>query len=167
MRSGTKDHWSLRLRIKRPGTAGRAVLLILAGVQALLLFLTASTAASSGALYGCASPCGLNHQPDTPFAAVALSVAMFLLPAVIGALASSWEEAMGLAVLPLIVVVVLTARTFLAPAAGAVAGSPTVSVFAAPFWADSARLMPLLLGIGLFALLGWIGWLVRAALFEA
>jgi hypothetical protein len=167
MRSGTKDHWSLRLRIKRPGTAGRAVLLILAGVQALLLFLTASSASSSGALYGCAAPCGLNHQPDTPFAAVAISVAMFLLPAVIGALAGSWQEAMGLAVLPLVIVVVLGAQTFLAPAAGVVAGSPTISVFAAPFWADSVRLMPLLLGLGLFAFLGWIGWLVREALFDA
>ncbi|HEV2235830.1 MAG TPA: hypothetical protein VGR57_04130, partial [Ktedonobacterales bacterium] len=100
MRPGSKDHWSLRLRVKRPGTAGRAVLLVLAGVQALLLFLTSSSAATSGALYGCSSPCGLNKQPDIPFSAIAISAAIFLLPVVIGGLSASWQEAMGLAVLP-------------------------------------------------------------------
>jgi hypothetical protein len=170
MRSGTKDHWSLRLRIKRPGTAGRAVLLILAGVQALLLYLTSSSAATSGALYGCSSPCGLNQQPDTPFAAIAISAAIFLLPAVIGALSDSWQEAMGLAVLPWVIVVILASKTLLAPAASAVAGArgaPAVSQFGAPFWLDGGRLMPLLLALGLFALLGWIGWLVHEVLFDA
>jgi hypothetical protein len=170
MRSGTKDHWSLRLRIKRPGTAGRAVLLILAGVQALLLFLTSSSAATSGALYGCSAPCGLNQQPDTPFSAIAISAAIFLLPAVIGALAGGWQEAIGLAVLPWVLVVILASKTLLAPAAGVAAGArgqPAVSQFGSPFWLDGGRLMPLLLALGLFALLGWIGWLAHEALFEA
>jgi hypothetical protein len=166
MRSGSKDHWSLRLRVKRPGTAGRAALLVLAGVQGLLLFLTSSSAATSGALYGCASPCGLNKQPDVPFSAILISAAIFLLPAVIGALSATWQEAMGFAALPWIIVVVLAAKTMLAPAAGVAQGAPTVSQFGTPFWLDGGRLLPLLLALGLFALLGWIGWLARDALFD-
>jgi hypothetical protein len=166
MRPGSKDHWSLRLRVKRPGTAGRAVLLILAGVQTLLLFLTSSSAATSGALYGCASPCGLNKQPDIPFSAIVISAAIFLLPAVIGGLSATWQEAMGFAVLPWIIVAILDAKNLLAPAAGVAQGAPAVSQFGAPFWLDGGRLMALLLALGLFALLGWVGWLARDALFD-
>src|SRR5690242_20587944 len=57
MRPRTKDHWTLRLRIKRPGSAASGMLLALAAIQAVLLFLTASSFGRGGGLYGCASPC--------------------------------------------------------------------------------------------------------------
>ncbi len=99
LKTRINDRWSLRLRIKRPSRTSRIVLLVLAVVQTVLLFLTASTS-ESGRLYGCASPCGTVALPTTPFLAVLMGIAIFVLPAVIGALCDTWPGALTLATLP-------------------------------------------------------------------
>jgi hypothetical protein len=170
MRPRTQGHWSVRLRIKRPGSTSRVVLIGLALLQALLLYLTASSFASGGGLYGCSTPCGSVAAPTAPpFAAVLISVAVLLLPAVIGALCNTWQEAVMLAALPWLVAVVFTASTLLAPAYGVVAATrlaPAASHFGPPFWLDAGRLLPLLLSLGFFAMLGWLGWVTHEAVFD-
>jgi hypothetical protein len=170
VRSRTKDHWSVRLNIKRPGAGGRAVIIGLALLQALLLYLTASAQAASGGLYSCSTPCGPAAQPATPMLAVLCGVAMFVLPAAIGALGRSWPEAVTFATVPWWLAVIFTASTQLAPTASAVPagrGQPAISHFSAPFWLDTSHLMPLLLSLALFAALGWLGWLARQAVTDA
>ncbi len=170
VRPGTKDHWSLRLNIKRPGDTNRLVLLGLALLQALLLYLTASSAATNGSLYGCSTPCGANAQPTTPWIAILISLAIFILPAVIGALTRTWQEAVGLAALPWGLAVIFQAKALLAPTASVIPAThalPAASQFSAPFWLDAARLTPLLWSLVLFAALGWIGWFARQAISDA
>lgn len=166
----TKDHWSIRLRLKRPDAGSRTVVLVLALVQAFLLYLTASSFAESGALYGCSIPCGPAGAVATPFFAVVIGVAVFVLPAVIGVLCATWMEAVTLAMLPWWLAVIFTASTQLTPTAGMIRAThaqPATSHFGAPFWLDAGHLIPLLLGLLLFAALGWLGWLARQALTDA
>src|SRR5258706_16451702 len=86
----TKDHWSMRLSLKRPGRVPLAVLVV-AAVQTVLLALTASSLATGGGLYGCTSACGTAAQPATPALAVVLGLVMLVLPLVIGALSEEWR----------------------------------------------------------------------------
>jgi len=167
MRPRTKDHWTLRLRVKRPGSAAGGVLLVLAAIQAVLLFLTASSFARGGGLYGCASPCGTTAQPTTPLLAVLIGIAIFALPAVIGLYSSTWRQAVAMAVLPWWAAVIFTASTLLAAPASFAGGRAGASTFPAPFWLDASRALPLLLSLILFAGLGWFGWLVRETLSDA
>ncbi len=169
----TKDHWSVRLAIKRPGTANGAVLIILALVQALFLTLTASSLADSGGLYGCTAPCGTAAQPTTPPVAVFFGIVLLVLPVVIGLLSETWQGAVMLAALPWWLAVIFTASTLLLPAAIVTTGTatpakstatPVPNHFGAPFWLDANHLMPLLLSLVFFALLGWLGWITRQAL---
>ncbi len=170
----TKDHLSVRLHIPRPSTASRTVLLILALVQAIILILTASAFADSGALYGCTAPCGTAAQPTTPAMAVFLGIVLLVLPVVIGLLCETWQGAVTLAAVPWWLAVIFTASTLLLPAAIVATGTPNGKVptnplpnhFGAPFWLDANHLMPLLLSLAFFALLGWLGWLTRQALQE-
>src|SRR5260221_1840761 len=96
----TKDHWSMRLSLKRPGRVPLAALVV-AAVQTLLLALTASSLATGGGLYGCTSACGTAAQPATPALAVVLGLVMLVLPLVIGALSEEWRLCVLLALLPL------------------------------------------------------------------
>ena len=166
MKPRTKDHWTLRLRVKRPGSAAGGMLLALAAIQAVLLFLTASAFAHGGGLYGCSSPCGTPAQPTTPLLAVLIGIAIFTLPAVIGLYSSTWRTAVAMAVLPWWAAVIFTASTLLAAPAtfSSAGGRATASAFPAPFWLDASRALPLLLSLLLFAGLGWFGWLVRQTL---
>src|SRR5258708_20003655 len=75
----TKDHWSMRLRLKRPGRVPLAALVV-AAVQTVLLALTASSLATGGGLYGCTSACGTAAQPATPALAPLLGLVIPLLP---------------------------------------------------------------------------------------
>src|SRR5258706_6600753 len=95
----TKDHWSMRLSLKRPGRVPLAVLVV-AAVQTVLLTLTASSLATGGGLYGCTSACGTAAQPATPALAVVLGMVMLVLPLVIGALSEEWRRAVAPALLP-------------------------------------------------------------------
>jgi hypothetical protein len=45
----TKDHWSMRLHVKRPGDA-RPAALVVAAIQTVLLALTVSSFATGGGL---------------------------------------------------------------------------------------------------------------------
>src|SRR5258708_11753829 len=81
----TKDHWSIRLRARRPGGVPPAAL-VGAAVQAVLLALTASSLATGGRLFGCTTPSGTAPQPGTPAPAVVLRIVILVLPLVIGAL---------------------------------------------------------------------------------
>jgi hypothetical protein len=166
-RTHTKDHWSVR--IPRPGLGGRLSIIILAVVQALLMILTASSIGTGGGLYGCSGPCGTSAVPSTPPLAVLLGIVMLLLPLVIGLLSASWQGAVAFAALPWFPALILGANSLLAPTASVVAAppvagqrgpSPLVSRFGPPFWLDSAHLPVLLFSLGLFALLGFVGWAV-------
>ena len=169
-----KDHWSARLRVKRPGPASRALLVVLAVVQTLLLTVTASSLATGGGLYGCSSACGTAALPTTPALAVFLGILMLLLPVVIGALCETWPGALALAAVPWLPAIILGANSMLAPTAhvvpppaGSPRGSPPVSQFGPPFWLDPTHLPILLFSLALFMLLGWLGWVGGQALKEA
>jgi hypothetical protein len=167
-----KDHWSVRLRAPRLEGA-RAAAFVLAVVQTILLAATVSSLATGGGLYGCTSACGTAALPLTPGIAVLLAIVMLLLPLVIGALCEEWRLAVALAVLPLIPALLITSNTLLAPTNTIVPPTPAqgtqpavtypTSKFGPPFWLDSAHLPTILFAFALFALLGWLGWVIGSA----
>lgn len=172
----TKDHWSMRLHLKRPGGV-RPAALVVAVVQAVLLAVTASSLATGGGLYGCTSACGTAAQPATPALAVVLGIVMLVLPLVIGALCKEWRLGVALAVLPVFPALLIASNTLLVPTntivppTRATATQPAVpyptSHFGLPFWLDSAHLPTLLFSLTLFALLGWLGWVIGSAFRDA
>jgi hypothetical protein len=173
---GKKDHWSVRLRVKRPTRASLLVLLLLALAQTVLLFLTTTEQATSGSLYRCSSPCGTAAQPTTPVLAIIFGVLILLLPIAIGALSPSWPAALALGAFPVLLAVILGARTILTPtiaftsAVVKISGKATtvpVSHFGTPFWLDIAQVLPIVLALGLFSLLAWFGWVTRQAIVPA
>jgi hypothetical protein len=167
-----KDHWSVRLRAPRVEGVSIAALVI-AAVQTVLLAVTVSSAATGGGLYGCTSACGTAAQPVTPGIAVFLGIVMLALPVVIGILSEEWRSAVALAVLPIFPALIIASNTLLAPTntivppQRAVGTQPAVpyatSKFGPPFWLDSAHLPTILFALALFALLGWIGWVIGSA----
>jgi hypothetical protein len=173
----TKDHWSLRLHIRRPSAASRVAVIILALAQALLMTLTASSLATGGGLYGCSAACqniqtpGSAAVPSTPAIAIFFGILMLAIPLVIGALNESWAAAIAFAVLPWFPAILIGANALLAPI-NTIATTPVAkggtglpaSTFGPPFWLDTAHLPTLLFSLGLFALLGWLGWVVGQAL---
>ena len=167
----TKDHWSLRLRIKRPGTGSRLATIILMVAQALIMTVTVSSLATQGGLYGCSSACGTTVEPTTPAIAVFFGMLMLLIPLVIGALSGAWQAAMAFAVLPWFPAVLIGSNAVLAPTntvkviAGTRGGLPTAtSQFGPPFWLDPTHLPTLAFSLALCALLGFLGWVVGEAL---
>jgi len=168
----TKDHWSMRLSLKRPGRVPPAVLVV-AAIQAVLLALTASSLATGGGLYGCTSACGTGAQPVTPALAVVLGLVMLVLPLVIGALCEDWRLGVALAVLPVFPAIVIAGNTLLAPTNTIVPPTPAsdtqsavpyaTSHFSLPVLLDSAHLSTLLYSLALCALLGWLGWVIGSA----
>src|SRR5579859_1576504 len=169
----SKDHWSMRLRLKRPGGA-RLAAIVVAIIQTALLALTASSLATDGGLYGCSSACGSAAQPVTPGLAVFFGIAMLVAPLVIGALCEEWRLGVALAVLPIFPALLIASNTLLAPtntivppmrAKGTQPAVPyATSHFGPPFWLDPAHLPTLLFALALFALLGWLGWVIGSAL---
>lgn len=166
-RPRSNDHWSVRLHVPHPGTGGRLVILVLAIVQAVLMILAASSVGTGGGLYGCSAACGTAAAPTTPAIAVLLGIIMLLLPLAIGLLSATWQGAVAFAALPWFPALILAANGLLAPTASVVAAppvagqrgpSPLVSHFGPPFWLDAAHLPVLLFSLGLFALLGFVGW---------
>lgn len=172
----TKDHWSMRLRLKRPGGVSPAALVV-AAVQTVLLAVTVSSLATGGGLYGCTSACGTAAQPATPALAVVLGILMLVLPLVIGALCQEWRLGVALAVLPVFPALLIASNTLLAPTNTIVPPTPArgtqpavpypTSHFGPPFWLDAAHLPTLLFALALFALLGWLGWVIGSALRDA
>ncbi|MGZ3665240.1 MAG: hypothetical protein ACXWQR_22610 [Ktedonobacterales bacterium] len=165
-----KDHWSVRLRIKRPGGASSAVLIGLALFQTLLLVLTGSSLAQSGGLYACSTPCWTTPQPTTPLLAMLFGILVLAVPVALGALSGSWQEGVTLATIPWLIAVTLTSGALLAPvpkAVPATAQHPISTQFSAPFWLDANHVMPLLFSLALFAGLAWFGWIARHALSDA
>jgi hypothetical protein len=139
----------------------RAGLIVLTVLQTLLLYLTTSAWAGSGALYGCALLCGSPGAFTViPRIGALFGLAMFLIPTAVGALSHTWQGAIAFAVAPWWIVVVGHAGTFLMPVIvlGGRGGR-----FGVPFWLDYNRVVPLVLSLVLFALLGWLGWLFRDA----
>lgn len=168
----TKDHWSMRLHLKRPGGVSPAAIVV-AAIQAVLLALTVSSIATGGGLYGCASACGTAAQPVTPVFAVILGILMLLAPLIIGAFSEEWRIAVALAILPVFPALLITSNTLLTPtntivpphpARGAQPAVPyATSHFGPPFWLNPTHLQTLLFALALFAFLGWLGWVIRAA----
>ncbi|HEY7780310.1 MAG TPA: hypothetical protein VIC85_08885 [Ktedonobacterales bacterium] len=161
-----QNHWSLRLQIKRPGGPGRTALIVLGLAQALMLYFTASSFATTGGLYGCSTACapaGVNTA--RPLASVVFAILILILPAIMGALSTSWPEAVMVSAIPWLLAVIFLAATLLAPTYRVI-GAAT-SQFGAPFWLDAGRLMPLLLSLAFFVGLGWLGYTSRMAMLEA
>jgi hypothetical protein len=171
----TKDHSLVRQRMKLPNTATRIALIVLMIVQALLLTSTASSIATGGRLYGCSRACGTAAQPTMPAFAVLLGMVMLLLPIVIGFLSTTWQGAVAGAVVPWVPAILIGANSLLTPTASVVPGTPVtttkghtttplVSHFGPPFWFDASHIPVLIFSLALFALLGWIGWVIGEAL---
>ena len=158
-----KDHWSMRLRVKRPGRV-RIAALVVAVVQTLLLIVTASSLATGGGLYGCTSACGTTAEPTTPAIAVIFGIVMLILPLVIGALSETWPLAVALAVLPVFPALIISGNALVTPtntvvppthAKGTQPAVPfATSHFGPPFWLDAGHVTILLFAFALFALLG-------------
>ena len=171
-----KEHWSMRLRIKRPGGV-RPAALVVAIIQMLLLAFTVSSLATGGGLYGCTSACGTAAEPATPALAVLLGIVMLALPLVIGALCEDWRLAVGLAVAPIFPALLIASNTLLTPTntimppTPATATQPAVpyptSHFGMPFWLEPAHLTTVLFALALFALLGWLGWVIGSIFRDA
>jgi hypothetical protein len=140
----------------------RSALIVLILVQAVLLYLTASSVAGNGTLYGCSLLCGHSGASTVlPLVATTFGVALFALPAVIGALCEGWQSAVALATAPWWLAVLAHSRTLLAPYIGL---GGTGGRFDPPFWLDPTRLGWLILSFALFAIKGWLGWLTRQAI---
>lgn len=169
----TKDHWSMRLHVKRPGGV-RPAALVVAAIQTVLLALTVSSIATGGGLYGCTSACGTAAQPVTPVLAIIFGIAMLLAPLIIGALCEKWRLGVALAILPVFPALLITSNTLLTPANTIVPPTPArgaqpavpypTSHFGPPFWLNPTHLQTLLFSLALFALLGWLGWVIGSAL---
>src|SRR5262249_539735 len=112
-------------------------------------------------------------EPATPPIAIALGIVILVLPVVIGALCQDWRLSVALAVLPVIPAFIVASNTLLTPtntvvppqpAKGAQPAAPhPTSHFSPAFWLDTAHLTPLLFSLALFALLGWLGWVIGSA----
>ena len=167
-----KDHWSMRLRVKRPGRVSLAALVV-AAIQTLLLIVTASSLATGGGIYGCTSACGTAAEPAKPALAVFFGILMLVLPLVIGALCDDWRQSVALAALPVIPALIIASNTLLTPtntivpptkAKGTQPAVPyPTSHFGPPFWLDAGHVTILLFAFALFALLGWLGWVIGSA----
>ncbi len=175
-RTRNRDHWSVRLRVPHPGAGGTLGVIVLAVVQAILMILTASFIGTGGGLYGCSGPCGTAAAPTTPPIAILFGIIMLLLPLVIGLLSATWQAAVAFAARPWVPALILGANGLLAPTASVVTAppvvgqpgpSPLVSRFGPPFWLDATHLPVLLFSLGLFALLGFVGWAAGHAMREA
>ncbi len=102
---------------------------------------------------------------------------MLVLPLVIGALCEEWRLGVALAVLPVFPAIVIASNTLLAPTNTIVPPTPAsgtqpavpypTSHFGLPFGLDSAHLPTLLYSLALFALLGWLGWVIGSAFRDA
>lgn len=139
----------------------RAALITAMVCQTLLLYLTTSRVAGSGALYGCTTFCGGGGGNDIiPTIAALFGVAMFALPVAIGALCEGWQGAVALALIPWWLAVVAHAGTLLR---GYIGLGGAGGRFDAPFWLDTNHVILLLGSLALFAALGWLGWLARRA----
>jgi hypothetical protein len=159
----------MNIRVKRPGGVSAAALVVVV-IQTVLLAATASSLATGGGLYGCTSACGTAAEPATPPLAVALGVVMLVLPLVIGALCADWRLGIALAVLPVFPAFLIAGNTLLVPTNTIVPPQPATgtqpavpfptSHFGLPFFLDPAHLTTLLFSIALFALLGWLGWVI-------
>jgi hypothetical protein len=166
-----QDHWSLNLRVKRPGRVPLAALVV-AVIQTLLLAATASALGTGGGLYGCTSDCGTADAPATPPIAIALGIVILVLPVVIGALCADWQLSVALAVLPVFPAFLIASSTLLVPTNTIVPPQPATgtqpavpyatSHFGLPFFLDPAHLTPLLFSLALFAVLGWLGWVIAS-----
>src|SRR5215469_6561013 len=118
-----KDHISIKLHLRRPSGAGSwLILLVLALVQTILLVLTTSAIATNGSLYGCSPSCGTRAQPATPALAIIYGVLILVLPIVIGALSPSWQAAVALATVPVVLAIILDSGTLLTPTMSFVSG---------------------------------------------
>ena len=172
----TKNHWSVRLHLKRPGGIFRAAIVV-AVVQMALLAVAVSSFATGGGLYGCFTACGTASQPTVPWLAVLLGIVMLILPLVTGALCQEWKLSVALAVLPVLPALLIASNTLLVPAntivppTRATATQPAVpyptSHFGPPFWLDPTHLPTLLFALALFAFLGWLGWVIGSAFRDA
>lgn len=135
-----------------PGTR-RIVLIVCVVLQFVLLYLGSSALLGRGVFYVAGQPV----YPLFSLLAALASIAIFVLPSVIGLFCRRWQTALVLALLPWWLTVIAHAGTFFGPRFG---GGP---IFAAPFWLDSALLGVLLLSLALFAALGALGWLAGVA----
>jgi hypothetical protein len=143
---------------------GLAALVI---VQALLLYLTTSTLAANGGVYGCAVFCnvgfmlpGAERVTLVSLVAATFGIVMFVLQLVIGYRCVSWQGAVVFAVALWAVAVVAHAGTLLEPYIGL---GPVAGRVGGPFWIDPAHVTVLLGSLALFAALGGLGWLARQA----
>ena len=145
----------------------RTRLLALVIVQALLLYLTASSLASDGTLYACRLLCGVSFSTWgagrivlVPLIVSILGIVAFVLPIAIGALCRTWQGAVVFAVAPWCAAAVAHAGTLLKSYIGL---GQTGGRFDSPFWLDPSLLAVLLGSLILFAALGGLGWLARQA----
>lgn len=162
----------MRLHVKRPAGAHPAALVV-AAIQAVILALTVSSFAIGGSLYGCVSACGTAAQPVIPPFSVFLGIVMLAAPLVIGALCEEWSLGVALSILPVFPALLITSNTLLAPSNTIVPPQPATATqpavpyptshFGPPFWLDPTHLQTVLFALVLFALLGWLGWVIGSA----
>lgn len=159
----SKDHFSVRLRLPRPGarTGSPAAVIVLAIIQAICLYLTVSSMAVTGSLYGCPAACGTAALPSVPFAAMLLGIALIVVPIAAGLFSATWKVAIAMTFLPWLLVIFLKGGTLVAPSVSFPHGAPALGN---PFWLDTSKLFAVVLSALLFTGLGWLGWLIREAL---
>jgi hypothetical protein len=96
--------------------------------------------------------------------AVIIGVLILVIPIVIGVLSASWQAAVALAGIPVLLAMILDAGNVLTPTLSFTRSrNIPVSHFGSPFWLDSAHIIPIVLALALFGLLAWFGWVARQA----
>jgi len=131
--------------------ARRSVLLALMALELALLYLLTAGDLFHLTINQGLSPFGSFYR--TQLLLVGLpSIVVFILPSAIGALAHTWQGAIALAVAPWWLVIILHAGTLL----HATAADPNQ-----PAWLALNNAALLLISLGLFGALGFLGWLAR------
>ena len=137
-----------RRRIYNVGVSRPVVTLLI--IETVLLFFSTLVNPRAGGVLG-------------TVISTALAVVTFALPSVLGWLARSWAGAIGLALLPWWLTIILHAGTMLRARSG-IGGFGLA--FGTPAWLTASHGFSLLFTFLVFAVLGLVGWFIRKGLMD-
>lgn len=132
----------------------------LACLQLALAVVTTSPQSVRDQIYGCAALCASSLRPAVFVIVTILSIAMFVIPSVIGFLSNTWQGALCLSCAPWWLITVIRAGHMLSPYVGL---GPEAGRFDDPFWLNPAQVVGVILPFLVFAVLTMFGWIVRQA----
>lgn len=133
----------------------------LACLQLVLIVVTTSPQSVRNQVYGCSALCASSFRPAVYVIVTILSIAMFVIPSVIGLLSRTWQVALCLSCAPWWLTTIIRVSRMLSPYIGL---GPGAGRFDDPFWLNPSQAASVILPFLMFAILGIFGWIVRQAL---